>query len=269
MMKYKNSLMLKIFNIYRKNNIKNMAKIYNPLDLTKIIPVDDLPDKVYFPEETTKKQIVLHHTVSNPISVEGDVKTWTQSNNGVSTCVIIQGDGVPYQLYSSKYWSHHLGISSKFLKEKGFTDFMSRNTILNKASLGIEIDNWGGLVLGDGATKKDFGKGPVVLQKDKFYTAYGNIINVNSNDIIEFKDGFRGYKHFQKYTQAQIDTTAELLLLWKNKWNIPLTYNEDMWDVNVGALSGKPGVWTHTSFRSDKSDCFPQPELIEMLKSIS
>ena len=69
-------------------------------------------------------------------------------------------------------------------------------------------------------------------------------------------------------TEAQIQTVAELLLFWKNKYGIPLKYNEDMWDVSNDAIGGNPGIWTHCSFRSDKSDLFPMPEMIEMLQGL-
>ena len=42
-----------------------------------------------------------------------------------------------------------------------------------------------------------------------------------------------------------------------------------MFETNEKALKGYHGVWTHTSYRTDKSDCHPQPELIEMLKNIA
>jgi hypothetical protein len=41
-----------------------------------------------------------------------------------------------------------------------------------------------------------------------------------------------------------------------------------MWEVNKDAMSGKAGVWAHVSCRKDKVDVFPQPELIDMLKSL-
>ena len=56
-------------------------------------------------------------------------------------------------------------------------------------------------------------------------------------------------------------------MFWNDRYNIPLEYNQDMWDVSINALKGAPGIWTHVSYRSDKSDCHPQPELIEMLQS--
>ncbi len=41
-----------------------------------------------------------------------------------------------------------------------------------------------------------------------------------------------------------------------------------MFETNKQALNGYHGVFTHVSYREDKSDCHPQPELIQMLKSI-
>ena len=67
---------------------------------------------------------------------------------------------------------------------------------------------------------------------------------------------------------AIFSSIAELLIYWKTKWNIPLTYNETMWDVNIEALTGKPGVWTHVSYRKEKSDLHPHSEVISMLQSL-
>ena len=58
-------------------------------------------------------------------------------------------------------------------------------------------------------------------------------------------------------------------MFWKGVYNIPLGYRGDkIWDVSEEALKGEVGVWTHVSDRPDKSDCHPQPELLEMLKSL-
>ena len=73
---------------------------------------------------------------------------------------------------------------------------------------------------------------------------------------------------FEKYTKSQIKTLAQLLIFWSKRYNIPLDYNEDMWGISNKALGGEPGVWAHVSYRKDKSDCHPQPELVEMLKSL-
>ena len=38
--------------------------------------------------------------------------------------------------------------------------------------------------------------------------------------------------------------------------------------ISANAMAGKEGVWTHTSYRADKSDCHPQNELIERLMGL-
>ena len=39
-------------------------------------------------------------------------------------------------------------------------------------------------------------------------------------------------------------------------------------DYNAQCIAGYEGLWTHTNVRKDKFDCFPQPELREMIASL-
>lgn len=220
-----------------------------PIDLKKIQMLD-FPEDQYYPVETPKKQIVLHHTVSNPFDTSGVLRTWIDDPAHVATHFVITGDGTPYQLYSSKYWAHHLGVVNPIFISQGL-DPSGRNLKLNQESIGIEICNWGFL------NKTSDGK---------YKAVYGNI--VNNVEIQEYPDLFRGQRYYQKYTEAQIKTVGELLLFFKNKFNIPLDYHADMWDINKNALLGTPGVWTHVSYHPEKSDLHPQPEMVEMLKTL-
>ncbi len=215
-------------------------------DILKKIKTVDFPSDQYYAIETKKNQIVLHHTVSGK-GINGDMNTWLKDTVRVSTHIIVDWEGIPYQCFSSKYWGHHLGVKSGVFTKLGIP---SINTKLNEGSISIEIDAYGGL-------KKE---------GNVWKSIYGNVIPTENVQVYE--KAYRGYFGFEKYTTKQIETVKELLLLWKERYNISLTYNEDMWDVSKDALTGKPGVWTHTSYRSDKSDCHPQPELIEMLKSL-
>lgn len=240
-----------------------------PIDLSKIEAVDFPQDK-YYALEYPKKQFVLHHTVSGP-GVRGDIQHWLSLTDRIATCIIIDNNGIAYQCFSSKFWAHHLGVKPTYLKANGFMDWTTRNVELNRASIAVEIDNWGGLILGDGEVKQfglkeDGSPNPVYTQKGKFYAAYGNAVDC---EIQEYPQGFRGYKFYEKYSELQLITLCELIKLWHIKYGVPLIYNESMWDISKDALSGKPGIWTHVCYREDKSDCHPQPELIEMLKSLS
>lgn len=235
-------------------DVQNITKNkYNPIDINTIKKVN-FPKTQYYDVDTDKYQIVLHHTVSNAFNIDGDINTWLTDNVKVATCVIVDYKGTVHQLFSSKKWAHHLGIKSVFLRNLGFSDYNKRNELLNKHSIGIEIDSPGGLTYNS--------------TNNKFYDYYGNVINRNIYDIIEYDKPYRGYKYFVKYSTAQIKSVAELLLYWGKLYNIPLDYQNDMWDTSLNALSGKPGVWSHTSFRSDKSDVHPDTDLINMLKEI-
>lgn len=209
------------------------------------------PESQYIKEEHPKKQIYLHHTAGNP-SGEGVFSGWAGNKERIATCVTISGkgkncvDGQIIQGFSSKYWAFHLG-----LKESTFQSAGVSYQSLDKISIGIEICNWGQLTAKDG----------------KFINYVGK--SVPEDEICALSKPYKGYKYFHNYTDAQIASVKDLLLLWNDKYDIPLDYNEDIWDITPRALRGEKGIFTHNSVRADKIDVFPAPKLIEMLKSLS
>lgn len=242
-------------NFVAKENKKEKKEL-EKLDLKKINQVD-FPSNQYYRKPTKKNQIVLHHTVSGQ-GVDGDINWWLKTSSRIATHIIIDWEGNIYQCYSSKYWGHHLGVSAKYIKKLGTK---KSNKFLNKHSIAIEIDSWGGLM----------------KHNNKWYPAKWdkrkrkNIPNITHNpieNIQKYPKGFKGFFAFEKYTDAQINSVRKLLKFWESRYDIPLDYNDKMWDVNKDALNGNSGVWTHVSYRPDKSDCHPQPELIDMLKSL-
>jgi hypothetical protein len=235
----------------------NNEKPENMYDWTDLKPLDISSSRLvqvnwskFYKTEHIKNQIALHHTVSGP-GIEGDLKTWKDFSAHISTCTIIDRDGTVNQLFSSRYWGYHLGAG---------------NAKLDQGSIGIEIDSWGGLILGDGGVRK-FGKRNIQTRKDVLYNVYGGVVDVPAT---HYPGGWRGYEYYESYTYEQIRSVGKLLLLWSKTYNIPLTYNEDMWDVSQRALAGAPGVWAHVSYRpaSDKQDVHPDPNLIDMLRTL-
>jgi len=193
----------------------------------------------YYKQEFNKNQVVLHHTVSGP-GIRGDLATWKKYKSNIATCMIIDRDGTINQLFSSRYWGYHLGAGK---------------SLLDKHSIGIELDNWGQLDERNG----------------KLFTVYDSHVDV---PVVHYPTGFRGEQIFEAYTVAQIRAVGELLLFWNQRYNIPLSYNEEMWDVSEDALDGVPGVWAHVSYRpwpssKNKWDVHPDPNLISMLRTIS
>lgn len=216
----------------------------------KITPYD-FPESCYMQEEFPKTQIYLHHTAGN-FNADNVVKFWAQSPEDVGTCVVIEGigaggiDGEIVQAFSSKHWAYHLG-----LKESTFKKFGLPYRSLDKTSIGIEICCWGQLTLKDG----------------KFY----NYVNkeVPKDQVIKLDKPHRGFTYYHTYTDKQIESVRQLLVLWNLRYGIPLKYNPDIFDVTPRALRNEPGVYTHNSVRYDKVDVYPHPKLIAMLQSLT
>jgi len=228
------------------NELSKENKILTKLNLNEIIVVD-FPENQYVREITNKKQIVLHHTVSGQ-GVDGDIAWWRKTIERIGTAIIINWDGKIYQCFSSKYWAYHLGAG---------------NSTLDKQSIGIEIDSWGGLVRYNRQwypAKWD--------EKIKQFVANTSIKPIPEENVQTYENGYRGFYGFEKYTDAQIEAVRKLLVFWGERYKIPLDYNEEMWDVSSKALAGQSGVWTHNSYRKDKSDCHPDEGLVRMLKSL-
>ena len=224
-----------------------------------------LEDGEYFKEICTKDTIDIHHTAGGhrpDYSIDG----WEadRSKNGgmlpVGTAYVIGGlsitklpngtfdnsfDGKVYRAFDDKYWAHHLGTTQ------------ANNKLLNQKSVGIEVCNYG----------------PLTKTKDGKYLNYVNK-EVPAEMVVDLNQTFRGYRYFHKYTTAQIAALKELILDIAKRYNINVKagitqmISIDSFALSGYALKGSPGIWSHTNFRSDKTDMFPQPELIAMLKTL-
>lgn len=223
----------------------------------------DFPENQYYQEKTDKSQIVLHHTVSGD-TINGDYVYWKSTKERIATCVILAryGSNNIYQLFSSGNFAHHIGCRSSFLKEQGFIDYNTRNLELNKHSIGVEIDSWGGLV--QDTNRKFY---PAVWDNQtKSYVPNRRVKAITNYRILSTP--FRGFYAYEQYTHEQIESLRQLLVYWNDRYGIPLDYKTDMWDVSKRALSGEAGIWAHVSYRPDKSDIYPDIDLIQMLKGL-
>jgi hypothetical protein len=223
------------------------------LDIKQIKQVP-LPESQYIKEVTEKKQIVLHHTAGNS-SGPGTIKMWANDDRGrIATCIVISGkglskdtyDGEICQAFSSKFWANHLGIKPDVFRSVGVP-----YQRLDKLTIGIEICNWG----------------PLDKVGDKFYNYVDR--EIPADQVTELETPYKGHRYYHRYTEAQIESTRQLLLYWRDTYGIDLTYREeDMWTISTRALKGEQGVYTHNSYRKDKSDIYPCPRMIAMLKSL-
>lgn len=215
------------------------------LDLQKDIVQYPMPLNQYMQAVTGKNQVVLHGTAGNAYA-KNVYDYWNGTAERVATCVVISATGEIWQGFSSKFWGAHIG------QAHGIAKWNLPYYEYSQTSIGIEICNWGWL------TKRG----------NKFYS-WTNV-EVPASEVITYEKGFRGNKFYHRYTPEQIIAVEKLLRYWNQVYGIPLTYNEkDMWDLSLNAHKNVPGIYTHNSFRLDKSDIHPQPEMITMLKKLT
>jgi len=197
-----------------------------------------LPERCFTKENTVKKRICLHHTVSSPLSIDGDIATWAATRN-IATHYIIGGDGTIFRCIPENYWAHHLGTK------------LANNTQLNRETIGIEIDSWG----------------PLTPVNGKYMTAYGREMD-KSLPVEKLDRPFRGFQYFQEYSDKQMGSLYFLLLKLSADHAIPLeglnrTLNFELLNDFI-----KSGLYSHSNFRADKSDAYPAKKLIAMLKML-
>ena len=213
------------------------------LDISKIKQAR-LKESQFFAEESLKTQIYLHHTAGGG-NAEAVSRYWNGNTERIATAFIIGQNGLIVQCFSSRHWAWHLGVGEKEFKAQGVP---YKN--LNKSSVGIEVCNWGYLKEKDG----------------KFY----NYVNarVPESMVTTLDTPYKGYKHWYKYTDAQIESTRQLLVYLCETYDIPKEYRSEIFGLDKEAFKGTPGIYTHNSVRKDKSDIYPCPRMIEMLKKL-
>jgi N-acetyl-anhydromuramyl-L-alanine amidase AmpD len=205
------------------------------LDISTIIHTP-LPATQYYREKHHKTQIVLHHTAGGTIN--STLSWWKLTPARIATAFLIDREGRIHQCFHSSYWAHHLGTKHH------------NNTQLNKQSIGIELVNWGPL------TRKPIQKKDEV---PNFLTYTGKVLPLS--DIVMYPEGYRGQQFYQKYTNDQLQSLKLLLEYLGEKYGIPTEIHDDIWELNPLAWGGEKGVFSHVSYRKDKTDCHPQMQL--------
>ena len=232
-----------------KNDYNGEIKPFDPLKMKRI----NLNEGKYYQEVTPKSIIVLHHTESRE-DLRTDLETFANDPLRITPNIIILRDGTAHQLFSSSYWSHHIGLDKRIIKELGIEDFNSRNDTLEKSSISIELDNLGRLEK---------------LDTNRYRTVQGGIKTIDDSLVVEYSKPFKGFTHYESYTDEQLNTLGELLLYFNQQLDIKIKFKEDMFNFNMDALKGKKGLWTHGSFIQEKSDLHPDTKLVELLKKIN
>ena len=200
-----------------------------------------LKNQQFYAEISQKKTIILHHTAG--MTADGAINWWNQTPEAVGTAYVIDRDGTIYEVFNPDCWAWSLGIG---------------NRTLEKQTVAIEIVSAGQLVQ-EGA-------------QFKFYPLFPSKIGgqvVPNDEVITFDTPYKGCKYYHKYTDAQVQSTLDLVKSLVDKYQIQVQDLKDFWIYNPKvSAENRPGIYSHTTVLQEKSDIFPQPNLIEGLNKL-
>lgn len=195
----------------------------------------------YYPEFTNKNMVFWHHTAGT--SAEGALSWWNQTPEKVGTSYIIERDGTIIEAFEPTKWAYALGV-------KGDDDF------IEKHSIGIELVAVG-QVYPEGS-------------EFAFYPLFPSKVGrkpIPASDVVTLDKPWRGFKHYQKYTDKQIESLIWLTKKLMEDFKIPLQANfKNFFEFNPDVAATNihtPGIWGHTTVRQDKNDVVPYPEFLK------
>ncbi len=210
-----------------------------------------LPIGEYKVGPTKKEFLFLHHTAGwhNPYNV---ISAWDRDSSTIATEFVMGGqsikgnsdeyDGRVIQAFPEGAYAWHLG--------KNGSQYMHEH------SVGIEVCNFG------------------YIKNGKTYA--GTV--PHASQLVKLTNPFRKFKTWHRYSDEQIESLRKLILFIADRDNIDVRagliqeikkHGAKGFEFNENAFFGKTkGMWTHTNTRKDKSDMFPQQELLDMLVSL-
>ena len=214
---------------------------------------------IYYPEQTSKTAIIIHHTAGNQDAKGEITSNWNTFTYPIGTQYIIERTGQEEHVFPDAYWSNHTGVSPK----------------LSKKMLAIEICNIGWLTkMADGRYKNAYGTTKSV---DAFPAGVSKPYTLNSNNELVEMESYRNRKYFEEYTDEALATLAKILKNWNTTYNIPIDINftniTDMFPASGQrsdrGLKASPGLYSHNSIRTDKLDISPTKKMIKFLRDIA
>lgn len=254
--------------------------LYATTDLTETFEFDNievqineafLPNDEYLKGPTKKRWLFLHHTAGwhNPFNT---INHWARDTRGkIATefCIggqSIQGndntyDGKIVKCIPDGGYGWHLGIG---------------NNVIHRESVGIECNNFGQLSKGGYYKKINNKRTWIAKEKDEFYTYVGT--KADRSQVIQLEKKFRGFEYFHNYSDTQLEALHELILFICERDNIDPREGlaklikekgdfEAFEFLDKDYVAANPGIYCHTNVIYGKSDMYPHPKLIDILKS--
>ena len=176
----------------------------------------------YYAETVPKQRIVVHFTAGY---LKGDMAALTKKDNHVSVPFVVARDGTIYNLFSSKYWSYHLGKGAQ-----------GGNQPMSSSAVAIELSNVAYLRPKGSALVDPYGA-PYCTPADT--SAY-----------VTLPKPYRGYTTFATFTDAQYVSLINLLRYLTRSYAIPPAFIPEpaRYDVYPKVDSFR-GITTHVNYQ--------------------
>lgn len=205
----------------------------------------------YYTAAKKKRWVILHHTAGHDSPIN-TIEGWNNDSRGrIGTQYVIGGqssvtgrarwDGHIYEAFPDGCFAWHTGTGS---------------SALHQESIGIELCNIG-----------------YVINNQSYVGT-----KVIASQQVQLPNIFRGHWNWHRYSDSQLDSLKKLLLHLGTKHNIDLHKGLYDWVKKYGAAgfdfcdltyaNTNPGLYTHANLVRSKSDVFPQPELIDLIRSL-
>ena len=188
----------------------------------------------YYTDLHPKKRVVIHFTAGN---LRGDMGQLSMDHYHVSVPFVIARDGTIYQFFYTKYWSHHLGMTSG-----------NPGKIYDKQSIAIELSNYGWLTLRDGMLETAYSR-QKINGKENPADIYCSLDDTDA--YVELDLPFREKKYFAAHTPVQVESLTVLIRYLTALYDIPRAFLPETDRYNFAAASRDiPGINSHINFRA-------------------
>lgn len=182
----------------------------------------------YYQQQFIKERVVLHFTAGY---LKGDIATLTRPNYHVSVPFVIARDGTIYNLWSSSYWSYHLGQEA-----------IGGNTPMSQRSVAIEISNIGPLNQVGNELQNIYDSPYCTTGERQYYTQHS----------------YRDFDYYATFTDEQYDSLVALLRYLTGRYNIPRRFLDPPYRYELRPdIANFYGIVSHVNFRRDKVDIGP------------
>ena len=232
----------------------DISQNYFITNYDQLIHKHHLPEGEYIKGPVKNEYAFLHHTAGNANPYRC-IDHWGRDKRGRIATEFVLG-GINHRNGDDEY----NGVMVQAFPEGGQAFHLGRTQSgwMNRHSVGLEICSMGYL-------------------DDELKTYVGS--KCQPEQVIQLKEPFRGYLNYHKYSDEQIKATEKWIRYVGERDEIDIRLGLKKYIQAYGPVKGfsfqmsaslgeVKGLLTHTNVRKDKSDCYPDPNLVDMILSL-